>query len=125
MWLFAQHGTPYDHLPDYFIAYDIWENNKFLNANEVRTICQALGISCSPSLEFGARREGLLALASGKSLSGIQQREGIYCRIEFTQSSYGHPGISRDIANRLQTRSSCDVVSCPWCTRWGSTVRVR
>jgi hypothetical protein len=81
-WLFAQHGTPYDHLPDYFIAYDIWENNEFLNAMDVRTFCDALGISCSPALEFTRRRADLLALASDGSLFGSGRREGIYCRIE-------------------------------------------
>lgn len=81
-WLFAQHGTPYEQLPDYFIAYDVWENDMFLSAKDVRAACEALGIGSSPALDLRRRRDDLLALASGRSLFGTGRREGVYCRIE-------------------------------------------
>lgn len=76
-------GTPYDQLPDYFIAYDIFDPDQgFLASDPIRDMCDLLGIAYNPVLQFTPERDALLALASGQSLFANGQREGIYCRIE-------------------------------------------
>jgi hypothetical protein len=52
------------------------------SAQRMRAVCEALGISCSPTLEFTRGRSDLLALANGRSVFSSGQREGIYCRAE-------------------------------------------
>jgi len=84
-WLYAQHGTPYDLLPDYFIAYDLYDTNTetFLTTTAVTALCEALGISCCTNLTVPRSPDALLKLAGERSTySTTAPREGLYLRIE-------------------------------------------
>jgi atypical dual specificity phosphatase len=82
-WLFATHGTAYDVLPDYFIAYDVYDPSRgFLASTMVRQVSAGLGVVAVSDLLFASDRAGLLRLASDRSSFGRGPREGVYCRIE-------------------------------------------
>lgn len=84
-WLYAEHGTPYDQLPDYFIAYDLYDTTteRFLLSADVRELCDVLGISCVTNLPVPRSPETLQQLASAHSeYSTTSPREGLYLRIE-------------------------------------------
>jgi hypothetical protein len=83
--LYAEHGTPYDQLPDYFIAYDLYDTarEQFLPTVEVRELCDILGISYVSNLTVPDSVDALLNLASQQSeFSTTALREGLYLRIE-------------------------------------------
>jgi atypical dual specificity phosphatase len=84
-WLYAEHGTPYDQLPDCFIAYDLYDTTteRFLRSADVRDLCGALGVSCVPELPVPRSPGALLQLATARSgYSTTSPREGLYLRIE-------------------------------------------
>lgn len=86
-WLLAEHGTRYDRLPDWFVAYDVYDprEDRFLPWQEVELTCRALGLALVPVLPWTARdgQDGLLRLAGQVSaFSAAGLREGVYCRHE-------------------------------------------
>jgi hypothetical protein len=84
-WLYAEHGTPYDRLPDYFIAYDLYDTTteSFLAARAVQEYCGVLGITATQNLAFDRSPSGLARLAREPSVfSTTALREGLYLRIE-------------------------------------------
>lgn len=86
-WLLAEHGTRYDRLPDWFVAYDLYdpESDRFLPWKHVEETCGALGLALVPVLSWTSRdgHEGLLRLAGQPSaFSRVACREGVYCRHE-------------------------------------------
>ncbi len=88
-WLFATHGTTYDRLPDWFIAYDLYDTTteSFLPTNAVTQFCQEHGLATSTPLAWTKPLTPALLhqLASERSTySTTSPREGLYLRAETT-----------------------------------------
>lgn len=85
-WMLAQHGIHYNRLPDWFIAYDLYDYNKdyFLSPVESRRILTAAGFFV-PVLRFQGEFEGtygdLEELANLPSLWADDKSEGIYIKL--------------------------------------------
>src|SRR5689334_15715988 len=80
--LYAQHGTPYDQLPDYFVAYDLYDTQTgaFLPSKDVSDYCAVLGIACVANLTVPRTAPALLQLANEPSAySTTSPREGVIC----------------------------------------------
>ncbi len=99
-WLLAEHGTRYDRLLDWFVAYDVYDPREdgFLPWQEVERTCAALGLALVPVLPWTARdgHDGLLRLAgqpSAFSTAGL--REGVYCRHEDEHQVLGRAKLVR------------------------------
>lgn len=85
-WMVQQHGMVYDHLPDWFIAYDLYdyEQGKFLEPQAAIQCLVDAGFAVVPVLKVGVVEsyEELEALAGGESpFAPGQQREGIYVKV--------------------------------------------
>lgn len=83
-WCFAVHTVRYDRLPDYFLAFDLYDKQKgeFRSVRERDELCRRLGVSTVPFLTSGVfSKESLLALL-GRSRVGSGSAEGIYLRFE-------------------------------------------
>jgi len=97
-WLYAQHGTPYDQLPDYFLAYDLYDprTERFLPSSSVREWCNRLGIACITTLPFTQSAQALLQLVAQRSAySTTAPREGLYLRIEENGAVVGRAKLVR------------------------------
>lgn len=85
-WMLLQHGIFYDSLPDWFIAYDIYNyrNGKFLAPELAREILEAAGFSV-PVLRFSGHLQGgysdLEEMAYLSAAWANEQAEGIYLKI--------------------------------------------
>jgi hypothetical protein len=85
-WMLAQHGIRYDRLPSWFIAYDLYdcEKFKFLGPSKSRELLASCGFEVVPLLLNGmvADYEQLEALANTTSRYTDQPVEGVYVRME-------------------------------------------
>jgi ATP-dependent RNA circularization protein (DNA/RNA ligase family) len=83
-WCYAQHSIYYNRLPDWFLAFDVFDktNGKFLSSQRRDYVVQTLALSAVPKLSYG--RFTLLDLESlcGRSRLGDCEAEGIYMRSE-------------------------------------------
>lgn len=54
-WVRVQHSLPYDDLPDWFIAFDVWDNieSKFLDFEEGQRFASSIGFSTIPVIYRG------------------------------------------------------------------------
>lgn len=82
-WLYALHGISYDNLPDYFVAFDLYdfEKREFLDG---RSILEEAGFYVVPLLHRGkvSNFEFLDTLCSQKSpYSSTDTREGLYFKV--------------------------------------------
>lgn len=85
-WMWAQHGIYYDSLPDWFIAYDVYdlENQFFLSPNLARSMLIKAGFEC-PQLFFEGQSDEL-DLESIPGLSRVKSKwssdtiEGVYIK---------------------------------------------
>ena len=86
-WLFATHGTPYDLLPDWFIAYDLYDTttNTFRDSQTTRAFCEPRSLATAQSIPWTPplTPATLQRLAAGQSAySSTSRREGLYLRTE-------------------------------------------
>lgn len=84
--LIQQHGMSYNNLPDWFIAYDIYDYEKefFLPPNEALFILSSCGFAITKELFYGKIEsyEQLEKLANGQtSFDSDAQREGLVLKI--------------------------------------------
>lgn len=82
-WLFAQHVIAYDKLPDWFIAYDIYDHERklFIDPNDAIEALKSVGFATAPNLAVDVRNTSeLLALRDGPSAFADTPREGIYLK---------------------------------------------
>jgi hypothetical protein len=81
----AQHGIFYNRLPDWFIAYDIYnyESGNFLAPKTARRLLTNVGFTCPEHLSCEIKSyDDLVALANGPSRWSDSKREGIYIKID-------------------------------------------
>jgi hypothetical protein len=85
-WLYALHGIQYDALPDYFMAYDLydWEKSKFVKSGLARKLLSEAGFILTPLLYQGKvpNYEFLEKFMEEKSpFSTLDKREGLYIKV--------------------------------------------
>lgn len=85
-WLYALHGIQYDALPVYFMAYDLydWEKYKFVKTGLARQLLTDAGFSITPLLHQGKvpSFEFLEKFMDEKSpFSTLDKREGLYVKV--------------------------------------------
>ena len=84
-WCYARHAVNYDRLPDWFLAFDVYDSAsaRFWSANRRSALAATAGVSAVPELARGVfRREDLLAMLDGRSTLNSNFREGLYLRRE-------------------------------------------
>lgn len=83
-WMFAVHSVRYHNLPDYFIAFDVYDRRakKFWSAARRDEWVRPLGLVTAPSVVSGTftLKELENILASLRSRYGDQPAEGLYLR---------------------------------------------
>lgn len=52
-WLYAVHSVFYDKLPDYFLVFDVWQNEKYLPYDERIKFCEEYGFHSVPLIARG------------------------------------------------------------------------
>jgi ATP-dependent RNA circularization protein (DNA/RNA ligase family) len=83
-WSYARHSVFYDHLPDWFLGFDLYDKTekRFLSSNRRNKKLECTGISQVPVIAKGRfTLEGLEKLLSKSNFSD-QPAEGLYLRIE-------------------------------------------
>jgi hypothetical protein len=84
-WMVQQHGMKYDRLPDWFIAYDLYdyEEGRFYDWLAAQDRLITAGFSVVPVLHYGKidNYQYLEKLANGPSLFTDAQREGIVIKV--------------------------------------------
>jgi len=84
-WMVARHGLEYDQLPDWFVAYDVYDydRHEMIDPQEGRTALQACGFSVVPLLAINPTSyEELEALCQQPSeFTTLGLREGIFVKV--------------------------------------------
>ena len=85
-WMWAQHGMYYDQLPDWFIAYDLFDHTKmeFLDTALARHVLREIGFCLPPLLHVGQvesyeQLEEITLERSQFATEGL--REGVYIKV--------------------------------------------
>lgn len=67
-WMRAQHNIFYNGLEDYFVAFDVWDGNKFLNLIDRSIFLNELGFAEVPTIYSGTDLgiEDILCICEGK-----------------------------------------------------------
>lgn len=122
-WLRARHNIFYDNLPDYFVAFDIWDGYRYLDLKNRSEFLRKLGFAEVPFIYEGTDLDvqDILCIADGLSISNksrfssSETIEGIviknyekglmgkYVRREFLQSIEEHWLRLPLVENRLKS----------------------
>lgn len=83
-WCYATHSIYYDSLPDWFIAFDIFDkkSEKFLSVAKRNVIAVQAGVHVIAPLFSGVFSKDMLDSYLCKSKYGNEKREGLYFRID-------------------------------------------
>jgi ATP-dependent RNA circularization protein (DNA/RNA ligase family) len=84
-WCYAKHTSFYDRLPDWFIAFDVFDSEaaRFWSTTRRNKLLAKLGIQSVPEIDRGRfNLSNLLVMLNGTSGFGGTNREGIYLRRE-------------------------------------------
>lgn len=83
-WCYARHSIAYDALPDWFLAFDIFEpaSGDFWSSDRRDDLAAELEIATVPTLFRGRLGAAKLPGLIGKSAIGAARMEGIYLRRE-------------------------------------------
>jgi ATP-dependent RNA circularization protein (DNA/RNA ligase family) len=85
-WCFAVHSAHYDRLPDWFLAFDLYDRSvgKFWSAVRRNRLMQLLGIAVVPEVARGSFQLDSVRrlLTSSQSALGSEPVEGLYLRRE-------------------------------------------
>eukprot|EP01087_Luapelamoeba_hula_P017160 TRINITY_DN5387_c2_g1_i1.p1 TRINITY_DN5387_c2_g1~~TRINITY_DN5387_c2_g1_i1.p1 ORF type:complete len:312 (+),score=91.76 TRINITY_DN5387_c2_g1_i1:44-937(+) len=84
-WLYARHSIHYTSLPDYFLAFDIYDKKlgKFVSRRTRDRLLEGTGIAAVPLLHNGVlTREGYDELLQSKSSFHDGFIEGVYVRVD-------------------------------------------
>lgn len=83
-WCFAVHSVAYSALPDYFLAFDVYDRtvDRFFSTLRRNEFCAQLGISTVPTVARGVQTRSSLLGMMGKSEFSSEMAEGLYLRQE-------------------------------------------
>ncbi len=81
-WCYAEHSVSYDALPDWFLAFDIYDRpaGKFWSRERRDHLVKALGLAAVPLLSTGVFTIEKLRKLIGRSRLGSADSEGLYIR---------------------------------------------
>jgi hypothetical protein len=81
-WCFAQHTVYYDALPDWFLAFDVYDRQtrRFWSRERRNELAQQAGVATVPFLGRGAFDRGDLEKRFGQSRLSSEPMEGLYLR---------------------------------------------
>ncbi len=88
-WMGAQHNIPYDRLPDYFVGFDVWNGNRFLDVMERSIFLYDIGFAEVPFIYSGSNlgvediiciTEGVGGVNNKSRFSSKEMMEGIIIR---------------------------------------------
>lgn len=81
-WCFAVHGVRYTKLPDWFLAFDVYDRRRenFWSVERRNRLVQRLGLARVPTLGVGRFDMPKLQLMLGKSQFGDALAEGLHIR---------------------------------------------
>lgn len=87
-WCYARHTVPYNALPDWFLAFDIfdYQNGRFWSTSRRNALLKSIGICPIPMLASGQFSLQKIKSLLGQSRLGTCQAEGIYLRREYGNS---------------------------------------
>jgi hypothetical protein len=122
-WCFARHSIGYTRLPDYFLAFDVFDKHTevFLPVVARNTMCREMSLACVPQVASGRFQLAEIPHWIGPSVLYDGPMEGVYLRqadehrlsgrakvvrAEFVQGFAGHWTDSPPVANRLNSESS-------------------
>jgi hypothetical protein len=105
-WMVGMHGIRYNRLPDWFIAYDVYDYEKhhFLGRNIARSMLTEYGFSVPPVLSTASFKnpEEIHPLTESCCLWASDQRvEGIYIRIGDDTITHRFKMVRSDFARGL------------------------
>lgn len=83
-WCYAVHSVPYDHLPDWFLAFDVYDHaaGQFWSVPRRDGLVRQLGIALIPRVAVGRFDLASLQSLSGKSQLADSPAEGLYVRAD-------------------------------------------
>ena len=81
-WCYARHSVGYDKLPDWFVAFDVYDRvaQRFWSRARRDVLCQALAVCVVPILAEGRFTLPDLIKLMGTSRMGSEPMEGVYLR---------------------------------------------
>jgi hypothetical protein len=112
-WMWATHHIYYDKLPDWFICFDIWNGEEYVNRTQKEEYCFRFHLQVVPLLFSGyvASINDVLPYVFGKSAySSTENREGIQVK------NYGKQ-MRGKIVNK-QFQKELDEDDSHWTTHW-------
>lgn len=83
-WCYAKHSIPYFSLPDWFIAFDIFDiqEQRFLSVHRRNDIVKKLGLATVPLIRYGKFSLSDIPHLLSKSAYGDYPCEGLYFRFD-------------------------------------------
>lgn len=81
-WCYAEHSTPYDALPDWFLAFDVYDRTegRFWSRDRRDRLAEAAGLHTVPFVVTGTFTVERLQRLMGRSRVGSSAAEGLYLR---------------------------------------------
>ena len=81
-WCYAQHSVYYDALPDWFLAFDVYDRqaDRFWSRERRNELAQRAGIATVPFIGAGKFDRPALEKQLGQSKLGTEPMEGLYLR---------------------------------------------
>lgn len=91
-WMYLKHTVPYDNLPSYFVAFDLYDktNGKFYARPQLEKLLDGTGIPLVPLIYEGEVKDvkQLLEHINDKSAYGDTNIEGLYCKVPDENKKY-------------------------------------
>ena len=83
-WCYLKHSVFYNRLPDWFIAFDVFDkgNHRFLSTKRRNDVINKIGLPIVPLIYNGFISKELIIGAKGKTIFGEDEREGVYLRVD-------------------------------------------
>lgn len=83
-WCFAVHSVEYAALPDWFLAFDVFERStkRFWSTERRDALCREVGATVVPALARGRFPLDELVGMIGRSRLGADHSEGVYVRLD-------------------------------------------
>lgn len=103
--VFAKHSILYNSLPDYFLVFSIWDEERCFSWAETKSVCETLALSIVPELYRGIWDEKLVrSCFTGKSKFNAEQ-EGYVVRLasEFNLKDFQSSTAKFVRKNHIQT----------------------
>ena len=97
-WCYAKHSILYTHLPDYFLAFDIYDkkHNTFIDFTRRNNLLELMHITAVPLIAQGFYSLDVLPRFIKKSVYANEISEGIYVRASNKDETYFRAKIVRD-----------------------------